>query len=140
LSANKTSYRPGGGETMAPPMEVFLTRGGTTSVRGPVRSPHIAKLQAASVPIAQGSCALTAGTDRRTDHGIVLCSSTAGDKNKLIDPRQRYLILFKSYRPSTRTHTDTCTADKLRYSDHCSVTTIYLLMHTDVVAMSNVST
>ena len=33
------------------------TRGGSTSVRGQVRSPHVAKLQAASVPIAYGSCA-----------------------------------------------------------------------------------
>jgi len=28
------------------------TRGGSTSVRGRVRSPHMAKLQAASIPIA----------------------------------------------------------------------------------------
>ena len=34
------------------------TCGGSTSVRGRVRSPHTAKLQAASVPIAQGSCAM----------------------------------------------------------------------------------
>ena len=40
------------------------TRGGSTSVRGRVRSPHMAKLQAASVPIAQDSCAPRAGTDR----------------------------------------------------------------------------
>jgi len=33
------------------------TRGGSTSVRGRVCSPHVAKLQAASVPIAYGSCA-----------------------------------------------------------------------------------
>ena len=31
------------------------TRGGSTSVRGRVRSPHMAKLQAASVPIARAA-------------------------------------------------------------------------------------
>jgi len=46
-------------------------RRGSTSVRGRVCSPHTAKLQAASVPIA---CAPRAGTDRRTDCGI----ATAG--------------------------------------------------------------
>ena len=45
-------YRPGGGETMCPPpADGSSTRGGSTSVRGRVRSPHTAKLQAASVPI-----------------------------------------------------------------------------------------
>ena len=34
------------------------------------RSPHLAKLQAASVPIVKGGCASRAGTDRRTDRGI----------------------------------------------------------------------
>ena len=43
--------------------------GGSTSVHGRVRSPHMAKLQAASVPIAQGSCAPMAAVpwDRQTD-------------------------------------------------------------------------
>jgi len=58
----------------APPANGSLTRGGSTPVRGRVRSPHMAKLQAASVPIAYGSCAPRAGTDkwtdRRTDRGI----------------------------------------------------------------------
>ena len=40
----KTSYRPDGSST----------RGGSTSVRGRVRNPHMAKLQAASVPVACG--------------------------------------------------------------------------------------
>ena len=43
---NKTSYRPGGGETICPPADGSLTRGGR------VRRPHVAKLQAASVPKA----------------------------------------------------------------------------------------
>jgi len=47
-----------------------LTHGGFTSVRGLVRSPHMAKLQAASVPIAYGSCAPRGGTDRRAYSGI----------------------------------------------------------------------
>jgi len=34
------------------PADGSSTRGGSTSVRGRVRSPHMAKLQAASVPIA----------------------------------------------------------------------------------------
>jgi len=35
-----------------PPADGSSTRGGSTSVRGRVRSPRMAKLQAASVPIA----------------------------------------------------------------------------------------
>ena len=58
---------PGGGETICPPpADGSSTRGGSTSVRVRVRSPHVAKLRAASVPIAQGSCAM-GQTDRRTD-------------------------------------------------------------------------
>ena len=34
------------------PADGSSTRGGSTSVRGRVRSPHMAKLQAASVPVA----------------------------------------------------------------------------------------
>jgi len=34
------------------PADGSSTRSGSTSVRGLVRSPHVAKLQAASVPIA----------------------------------------------------------------------------------------
>jgi len=53
------SYRSGGGETICPsPADGSSIRGGSTSVRGRVRSPHMAKLQAASVPIALGSCAM----------------------------------------------------------------------------------
>jgi len=48
-----------------PPTGGSLTRGGSTSVRGRVRSPNVAKLQAASVPIAEVSCALWVGTDGR---------------------------------------------------------------------------
>ena len=42
-----TSYRPVGGETICSPADSSSTRGGFTSVRGRVRSPHMAKLQAA---------------------------------------------------------------------------------------------
>ena len=35
-----------------PPADGSPARGGSTSVRGRVRSPHAAKLQAASVPVA----------------------------------------------------------------------------------------
>jgi len=45
-----TSYHPGGGETICPPP--MAVRSGYTSVCGRVRSQHMAKLQAASVPIA----------------------------------------------------------------------------------------
>ena len=49
----RTSYRPGGGKMIYPlPPDGSSTRGGSTSVRGQVRSPHMAKLQAASVLIA----------------------------------------------------------------------------------------
>jgi len=57
---------------MPPPADGSSIRGGSTSVRGRVRSPLMAKLQAASVPIAQGSCALRAGTERRTDRLAML--------------------------------------------------------------------
>jgi len=49
------------------------TRGGSTSVRGRVRSPHMAKLQAASrqrTYSLRQLRAYRAGTDRRTDRGI----------------------------------------------------------------------
>ena len=54
---------------MTPAADGSSTRGGSTSVRGRVRSPQMAELQAASVPIDEGSCAL-GQTDRRTDRGI----------------------------------------------------------------------
>ena len=49
---NKRSYRPGVARRYAPPADGSSTRGGSTSVRGRIRSPHVAKLQAASVPVA----------------------------------------------------------------------------------------
>jgi len=39
-----TSYHPVGGETICPPSDGCSTRGGSTSVRERVRSPHMAKL------------------------------------------------------------------------------------------------
>jgi len=61
---NKLS--PGGCET---PADGSSTRGGSSSVRGRVRSPHMAKLQAASVPTAYGSCVPRASAPcyRQTD-------------------------------------------------------------------------
>ena len=66
---NKLSPRRGRRDDMPPPADASSTRGGSTSVRERVRSPHMAKLQAASVPIAQGSCAPRAHApwDRQTD-------------------------------------------------------------------------
>jgi len=53
-----------GGETIGPhPADGSVTRGGSTSLRGRVRSPHMAKLQAASVPLTLGQ--LRRGTDGR---------------------------------------------------------------------------
>jgi len=49
--SGETSYRPGGQRDDMPPADGSLIRGGSTSVRGRVRSPHMAELQAASVPI-----------------------------------------------------------------------------------------
>jgi len=60
---NKLS--PRGRRDDMPPADGSSTRGGSTSVRGQVRSPHMAKLQAASVPIASGSRAMG-----QTDRGI----------------------------------------------------------------------
>ena len=45
-------YKLSRGETICRTADGSSTRGGSTSVRGRVRSPHMAKLQAASVPIA----------------------------------------------------------------------------------------
>ena len=42
----------GGRRDDIPPADGSSTRGGSMSVRGRVRSPHMAKLQAASVPVA----------------------------------------------------------------------------------------
>ena len=53
---NKLS--PRGRRDDMPPDDGSSTRGGSTSVRGQARSPHTAKLQAASVPVAYGSCAM----------------------------------------------------------------------------------
>jgi len=47
------------------PADGSSTRGGSTSVRGQVRSPLKANLQAASVPTAEGSCTPRVGTDGR---------------------------------------------------------------------------
>jgi len=79
-----TSYRPGGGETICPPADGSSTGGGSTSVRGRVRSPHMAKLQAASVPITEGRCARTAAApwDRQTD------TQTDGSPYRLTPPRR----------------------------------------------------
>jgi len=51
---NIDKLSPGGRQDdMPPPLAGgSSTRGGSMSVRGRVRSPHMAKLQAASVPIA----------------------------------------------------------------------------------------
>jgi len=59
----KQVIAPGAAKQYAP-ADGSLTRSGFKSVRGWVRGPHVAKLQAASVPIASGSCApRAAGTD-----------------------------------------------------------------------------
>ena len=50
VDINKLS--PRGRRDDIPPADGSSTRSGSTSVRGRVRSPHMAKLQAASVPIA----------------------------------------------------------------------------------------
>jgi len=58
-------------DNMPPPLfpDGSSTRGGSTSVGEWVRSPHVTKLQAASVPIAYGSCAPRSAVpwDRPTD-------------------------------------------------------------------------
>ena len=50
-STGETSYRPGAAIRYAP-ADGSSTQRGSTSVRGRVRRPHMAELQAASVPIA----------------------------------------------------------------------------------------
>ena len=53
-----------------PPTDGSSTRGRSASVREWVCSPHMAKLQAASMLIAYSSCVPRAGADRETDRGI----------------------------------------------------------------------
>ena len=73
-SRAQTSYRPRErrDDMRPPPADGSSTRGGSASVRGRVRCLRLAKLQAASVPIAQGSCAPRAAApwDRQTDGRI----------------------------------------------------------------------
>jgi len=65
-----TSYRPGAGETISRPADGSSTRGGSTSVRGRVRSPHMARLQAASVIQPRAAAPWDRRTDRKTDRGF----------------------------------------------------------------------
>jgi len=91
---NKRSYRPGVARRYAPPpADGSSTRGGSTSVRGRIRSPHVAKLQAASVPVAYGR--LRHGTDRRTDRGIHQNVYIRGH-NKRIVTTQRTVDLYET--------------------------------------------
>ena len=66
LHRHKTSYRPGGGETICPTADGTSTRGGSTSVRRRIRSPHISDGR----PAAGSQRAYCLGWDRRTDRGI----------------------------------------------------------------------
>ena len=50
--SNSDKLSPRGRRDDMPPVDGSSTRGGSTSVRGRVRSPHVAKLQAANVPVA----------------------------------------------------------------------------------------
>jgi len=68
------------------PADGSSTRGGSTSVRGRVRSLHVwlpavAKLQAASVSIAQGSCAM---------------GQTNGSRYRLMPPYGGGIILIRA--------------------------------------------
>ena len=58
------SYRPGDGEMICPtPADGSSTRGGSTSVSGRVRSPHISSGR----PAARSQHAYSPGWDRQTD-------------------------------------------------------------------------
>ena len=70
----KKNYRPGGGETICPRRWQFDSRRIYVRPRTYPQSAHlwwpaVAKLQAASVTIAYGSCAM-GQTDGRKDRGI----------------------------------------------------------------------
>jgi len=71
-------YAPAGGSS---------TRGGSTSVRGPVRSPHVTKQQAASVPTA------AAPWDRQTDGSRyrLMLPYGGGYKNRATVPLRKTL-------------------------------------------------
>jgi len=92
---NKLSRWGRRNDMLPPPADGSSTRGGFTSVRGRVRSPHMAKLQAASMSIAYGGrCAPRAAAlwDRQTDGSryrllspygggiITSCCSTGSEK------------------------------------------------------------
>jgi len=79
-SQQSTSYhRPRGSKKICPAIG-SLTCGGSTSIRGQVLSPHMAKLQAASVPIAYGSWdRLTEGSQ----YHLKPCSLQRGHKNAM---------------------------------------------------------
>jgi len=66
-----TRYRPGRGETICPPGDGSSTRGGSTSVRGRVRSPHISGGGWRWLSCRQPACLqprqLRHGTNRPTD-------------------------------------------------------------------------
>jgi len=67
-SVSKQVIAPGLARRYAAPADGSSTRGGSTSVRGRVRSPHMAKLQAASVPLAWADARLGLGqTDGQMD-------------------------------------------------------------------------
>ena len=72
-----TRCRPGAGETICPPRRWQFgggkNRGGSTSVRGRVRSPHISGARrwlSCRQPACLSPRQLRHGTDRRTDRGI----------------------------------------------------------------------
>ena len=65
-----------------PPTGGSLTHGGSTSVRGRVRSPNVA----GSLPIAEVSCALRVGTDGRIAVSLN-ASQRRGYSNQFISSR-----------------------------------------------------
>ena len=68
----QTRYRPGRRRDDMSPADGSSTRGGSTSVRGRVRSPHIS----GDRPAAGSQRAYSLGWDRRTD----------GSRNRLLPP------------------------------------------------------
>jgi len=71
----KTSYRPRSGRRYVP-ADGSSTRGGSTSIRGRVRSPLMAKLQAVSVPVAYRAAA---PWDRQTNRSRYRLMSPYGE-------------------------------------------------------------
>ena len=126
----KTRYRPGGGETICPDdgSSIQKNRGGSTSVRGRVRSPHISGgrlwlscRQPACYSL--GSCAIEQ-TDGRTDGSRYLIMSPWG--GGIIKERLQLPNWTKLNRSSRTGVLNTCFSMELFTADELNWTGLFM--------------